>query len=82
MTVGVEFICWGCGGSLGGGEKVGNSCFRKLNKACPEGVRKMLILKRPGRRVCMLVGAPHSSSPADDDPQGHLCLSAVMGKDQ
>lgn len=42
----------------------------------------MLILKRPGRRVCMLVGAPHSSSPADDDPQGHLRLSAVMGEDQ
>lgn len=30
----------------------------------------------------MLVGALHSSLPADDDTQGHLRFSAVMGKDQ
>lgn len=30
----------------------------------------------------MLVGVPHSSSPADGDTQGHLCLSGVMGEDQ
>ena len=82
VTAGVEFICWGCGGSSGGEEKVGNRCFRKLNKARPEGTRKMVILKRPCRRVSVLIGALHSSSPADDDPQGHLRLSAVMGKDQ